>query len=609
LSIPTRDNKYLAADLYSIDSTVAQPAVLIQTPYNKFWYRYSIGLPELQVPYDSLNYNYVVVDWRGFYGSASAESLGYDRGLDGYDIIEWISTRTWSDGKVGTWGPSALGVIQFQTAKHKPPHLKASIPIVSDYKTAYEDFYYGGDYRKELTKMKDSLGFLPESLILAHYTYDLYWLAAEILTDYPDSINVPMLLITGWYDHNLDAPLEAFYGLRTRSDTLVRDKHKFLVGPWTHMSVGRLAQGELTYPNAADTPRVVSLRMLDRYLRDINNGYENEPIVRYYQMGENMWRDTDDWYSLSGQTDTLYLNSGGLLSTSPPSISDPDSFLYDPRDPSPSIGGVRFDPFNSSLIIGPRDQRDSVESRDDALVYTTGVLGETVIVVGNISVEIYIESNRFDTDFSARITDVYPDGRSMLITEGLRRARFRNTFLYEELLVPEDTYFVEIEMQNIAYSFLPGHRVRAIVSSSDYPIFEINLNNGDSLYVPGDTLVATNRVFHDANNPSRLVLRTASSSCIFEDDYKEYNSYNLEAVRTPFSSRTTFRFSIPLRALTSLKIYNTCGQEVRTLQSGYLPAGDHRFIFDATGLPGGLYFCRLVVDGRERGTSKVILLK
>jgi predicted acyl esterase len=604
-----RDGKFLAADLYSVDSTVAQPTILIQTPYNKLWYRFSIGLPELQVPYDSLHYNYVVVDWRGFYGSAGADSAGYDRGLDGYDIIEWITTRTWSNGTVGTWGPSALGVIQFQTAKHRPPHLKASIPIVSDYKIAYTDFYLGGDYRKELTMMKDSLGFLPESLILAHYTYDIYWIVVELLTDYPDSVNVPMLLITGWYDHNLDAPLEAFYGLRTRSDTLVRDKHKFLVGPWTHSMVGRLEQGELTYPNAVDTPRVVSLRMFDHYLRDVNNGYENEPIFRYYQLGENVWRDTDDWYGLSDQSDTFYLHSGGVLSPSPPGSQPPDSFLYDPQDPSPSFGGIRFDPFNLSLVVGPRDQRDSVESRDDALVYSTTVLSDTVTVAGNVRFELFISSDRLDTDFSGRLTDVYPDGRSMLISEGIRRMRFRNSYSNEELMVPGDTYSVAIEMQNTAYTFLPGHRIRAILSSSDYPIFDRNLNNGDSLYVPGDTLVATNRVYHDVYNRSRIILKTVSSSGISEHTGKEYSSYGLRTERTLFSKSTAFRFSLPARVVTRLTLYSISGAKVHTLQDGYLNGGEHRFVFDGTGLPSGLYFCRLTVDGTVRGTTKVILLK
>jgi putative CocE/NonD family hydrolase len=349
--------------------------------------------------------------------------------------------------------------------------------------------------------------------------------------------------------------------------------------------------------------------MLDFYLRNENNGYENEPKIRYYQMGEDMWRYTDDWYGLSDQADTLYLDSGGVLSTNPPAISAPDTFLYDPRDPSPSIGGIRFDPFNLSLIVGPRDQRDSVESRDDALVYSTPVLSDTVAVAGDISCELHVSSDRLDTDFSVRITDVYPDGRSMLITEGIHRMRFRNSVTYEELMVPGDTYFVAIEMHNTAYTFLPGHRIRAIISSSDYPIFDNNLNNGDSLYVPGDTLVATNTVFHDANNRSRIVLATLSSSGSAEDGFRDGTNYGLRAMSSLCSRNTILQFSLAERAFTSLKVFNICGEVVQTLQSGYLNAGEHSLLFDGTGLPNGLYFCRLAIDGKAKGTQKVILLK
>ena len=153
IAIPTRDGKTLAADLYTSDTTVKRPTILIQTPYNKLYYRLATVIPPEAggslFPLDTLHYNYVTVDWRGFYGSKSAAVPNYDRGLDGYDAVEWIASQPWSDGKVGTWGASALGQIQFLTAKHRPPHLVCSVPLVKDFKTKYTDFYYGGVYRKE----------------------------------------------------------------------------------------------------------------------------------------------------------------------------------------------------------------------------------------------------------------------------------------------------------------------------------------------------------------------------------------------------------------------------------------------------------------------------
>jgi predicted acyl esterase len=440
LSIEMRDGKFLAADLYTIDTLVPKPTILIQTPYNKFWYRYSMGNPNWQIPYDSLSYNYLVVDWRGFYGSAAAESAGYDRGLDGYDLVEYIASRAWSNGKVGTWGASALGVIQFMTAKHQPPHLSCCVPMVSDSKTAYTDYYYGGDYLKELTQMRAQLGFVPESLVLAHYKYDLYWWLAEMFTSYPESISVPVLLITGWYDHNLDSPLMAYYALRDSSEASVRDKHKLLIGPWTHGTLGRLDQGELAYPGAVDSVRMPSFRIFDYYLCNINNGYESEPKIRFYLPGSETWESIDDWFSYGSQTDTFYLQAAGALSRDPPGFANPpDSFFYDPRYPAPSIGGIRFNPFNMNVIVGPRDQRDSVETRSDVLIYTTAVFDEPLVIAGDIQVNLSVSSDCEDTDIGVRITDVYPDNRSMLITEGIRRMRFRNSYGQEELMVPGDT--------------------------------------------------------------------------------------------------------------------------------------------------------------------------
>ena len=214
ISIPTRDGKVLAADLYSTDTTVKRPTILVQTPYNKAFYRIAVNIPAQagasMFPWDTANYNYVVLDWRGFNGSAGVAVTGYDRGLDGYDAVEWIATQPWSNQKVGTWGTSALGLIQFQMARHHPPHLVCAVPLAKDFKTKYTDFYYGGEYRKEHVESLESLGLASSALILARPTYDVTWKAIESGTDYADEIQIPMLSISGWYDHFPDDIFRAF---------------------------------------------------------------------------------------------------------------------------------------------------------------------------------------------------------------------------------------------------------------------------------------------------------------------------------------------------------------------------------------------------------------
>jgi predicted acyl esterase len=593
ISVPMRDGKYLAADLYTIDTLTPKPTILIQTPYNKNLYHLIIGLPESQAPFDSINYNYLIADWRGFYGSASADSIGYDRGLDGYDLVEWIAVQGWSNGRVGTWGLSALGIIQFMTAKHQPPHLICCVPAVSSAKTEYTDYYYGGDYLLEYTAMRASLGFTLENLILAHYKHDLFWTLAEILTDYPDSINVPMLLVTGWYDHNDDAPLDMFYSLQDNSAPEVRDKHKFVIGPWTHSGLGKLEQGELTYPDGVDSLRQISFRIFDHYLRQINNGYETEPVIRYYMMGENQWRTTEDWYAVSDRTDTFYFSMYETLSNDPPAIANPpDSFYYDPRNPCPSTGGNRFNPFNSSVIVGPRDQRDSVESRSDVLLYSTPVLTEPLTIAGNIQVKLSVSSDCEDTDFTVRLTDVYPDGRSMLICGGIRRMRFRNSFSSEELMIPGNIYEVTIELKNIAYTFLSGHRLRIIISSSDYPIFHANLNNGDSLYVPGDTIVALNKVYHSPGTLSMSIMKTCSNAGIRE---------NLNNNKDKIRSQIVLPGSFVEISYWGAVVYDITGREIKNLDDN---------IWDLTNeegkeIDGGIYF----IVGKKGDKIKLLIIK
>ena len=613
IAIPTRDNKTLAADLYALDTTKALPVILIQTPYNKNFYRTRVGVPEAggaSFPYDSLHYNYVVLDWRGRFGSKDAEVAGYDRGLDGYDVVEWIAQQKWSNGKVGTWGGSALGQIQFQTARLHPPHLVCSVPLIKDFKIKYSDYYYGGVFRKEHVESLAKLGFLGVQTILDHPTNDLVWRVVENNSNYPDEIAVPMLLISGWFDHFPDDVLRAFYDLREKSATSVRAQHKLLMGPWLHTEVGKAEQGQLTFPNSVGAPDSMALRFFDYYLRNIPNGYERDPVMRYYQMGTNDWRVTNDWFALNSATTPLYLQAGGLLSLIKPAGSmAPDSFRYDPRRPSPAVGGSRFNPFDPTTPVGPQDLRQSVESRSDVLIYSTPVLDKSWVINGAIKVDLFVASNRRDTDFAVRLCEVYPDGRSMILTQGIRRMRFRNSYTNEEVLTPGQVYQVTVELQNLALTVLPGHRLRIDITSSDYPHFDINLNNGGALYVAGDTLIATNYVYHDAVRSSRVLLPMAAATSLRESPSASPANFQLEQnFPNPFNPATAIRFTLPQQEYVTLKIFDASGREVQTLISGNLAAGTHRIEFEAKNLASGIYFYR-VQTGQIFIQKKMLIMR
>ena len=600
ITIPMRDGAMLAADLYTGNATVPRPVVLIQTPYNRVAYRFTGQVPpgtDRALPLDTARFNYVIVDWRGFYGSNAAAKTGYDRGLDGYDAVEWIATQPWCNGRIGTWGPSALGQIQFATARQKPPHLVCAVPMVKDFKTKYGDYYYGGEFRRSHVQTLQQLGFLTVDLVLQHPTNDIFWKTLERTSDYPEDIAVPMLLIGGWFDHFPDDVLRAFDDLHKRSDPAVRDRHRLIIGPWTHSGTSQSRQGELDYTNAANTAVDEALRFLTYHLLDEANGWSSTPRVRYYQLGADQWRSTDSWTDLTAETDTLsyYLQAGNFSLTtvldSEPVFSSA-SILYDPRDPSPTVGGSLFAPFTPGAPEGPYDQRARVESRGDAVIYTSAPLGDDLDVTGPISALLQIVSDREDTDIGIRLTDVYPDGRSMLMTQGIRRLRFRNGFEPRDtaLGIPGTGYPVEVDLQNLAITFRKGHRIRIIVTSSNYPHFDLNPNTAAPLYHSVDTLVAHNTIFSQPGIVSslRLPVRRSTSRVL-----PTPANGDLPTIGSIATEAGTMRVGVSLAhaAHITLDVFDPLGRHMATLHDDRMDAGTHEVVWP--GARPGIWLVRM----------------
>ncbi|MCE7933151.1 MAG: CocE/NonD family hydrolase [Chlorobi bacterium CHB2] len=610
IQIPTRDGKMLAADLYASNATTPKPVILIQTPYNKFFYRLSVGIPSqaggASFPYDSANYNYVTLDWRGFYGSKDAAVTGYDRGLDGYDAVEWIATQPWCNGKVGTWGPSALGAIQFMTAKHHPPHLLCAVPLVKDFKTKYGDFYEGGVYRKEHSETLEKLGFTPTSLILAHPTNDLTWSAAERSSDEPDSFTVPMLLVSGWFDHFPDDILRAFADLRQRGAPAVRNAHRLIMGPWTHDGVDKSEQGILIFPDATGVANAAALRFFDHYLRGIENGQTASPPVSYYQMGENKWHAIESWQGLAQSADTvqLFFHPDQTLRPDPPSSGGGNtassSFGYNPRDPSPTWGGARLLLPGVQGLKGPQDQRP-VELRGDALTFSTPTLERDLEVTGAITLQAYVVADRTDTDLAIRLTDVYPDGRSVLLVQTIRRMRFRDGYRPADTsaIKPGQVYPVTVQLQNLATTFLKGHQLRVVITGSNFPRYDLNPNTGGPLYQPGDTLVAEISVGHHPTTPSSLKIpgRMLASGVGAEPAAADRGN-EMVVFPNPAASKASVSFALTHRDRVKLMLVDAAGKTQATMIDKEMEAGEHRQELNTEGLPSGSWYCVLVVGGQ-----------
>jgi putative CocE/NonD family hydrolase len=323
--------------------------------------------------------------------------------------------------------------------------------------------------------------------VIAHETYDTFWQNASVEVRHA-SVEIPIYHSGGWYDIFLEGTLNFFAALQAAgADPAARGNQKVVIGPWTHSGQDSYQQGELTYPSnsvIADDETQRMLQWFDYWLKGEANGIMDLPPVRYYVMGDvddatgpgNEWWEAAEW-PVSATPSVVYLGSDGRLIATPPGVGDPpDSFVYDPDSPVPTIGGA-----NLKIPAGPYDQRPA-ESRSDVLVFTSSALTEPLEIVGPVTVVLHGSSTALDTDWVVRLCDVYPDGRSMLVTDGIRRAKFRDSYQTAALLTPGEIYEFEIDLWPTAIAFNTGHRIRIDVSSSNDPRFDPNPNTGDPLH-------------------------------------------------------------------------------------------------------------------------------
>ncbi|MCD6502586.1 CocE/NonD family hydrolase, partial [bacterium] len=323
---------------------------------------------------------------------------------------------------------------------------------------------------------------------------------------------LPCYHVTGWYDMYTDGQIEAFQAMQASCGN-----QKIIIAPIGHGdAVGTTHQGDLVYPDNAmvseDDLTLLAIDWYARWLKGDTTGIMSDPPVLFYLTGDcdvadtntwNRWVYSDQWPPV-GMTYVPYYLGDGTLDTILPSTSGIDSFEYDPDDPCPTIGGREF--IGLTTGYGPKDQ-SVIEGRSDVLIYTTPVLEDTLFVCGKLRMILYGASDRFDTDWAIRVTDVYPDGRSILMTDNILQARHRHGFDRVDSLIPGVPDSFNIDVWSIGHAFNAGHRIRLIVSSSNYPRFERNANNGGPFVVDDPfTMVATNSVYRTPEMASRLLL-------------------------------------------------------------------------------------------------------
>jgi putative CocE/NonD family hydrolase len=539
-----RDGVALATDVYRPADGGPVPAILQRTPYDKEGAQLrNYSLEVMQAV--QAGYACVVQDTRGRFASEGEFDPFFADGADGADTIAWVAAQPWCDGAVGMAGGSYFGATQWRAASQSPPALKAIAPFVTaaDYHEGWA--YQGGAFElgfnlnwtlgrlalgevirrggaglEELVAAIDDNAALYDVLPLtdvplladlapyyhdwlAHPDYDDYWRAIAPKEHY-GAVTVPSLNIGGWYDLFLGGTIANYVALKDRGARLV-------IGPWAHGdNVGWFAERGYGFMGAyaALDPTAVHVRWFDHHLKGLDNGVADDPRVRIFVMGADAWRDADDWPLPGTRFTPYYLRAGGGLSPEPPGDEPPDAYTYDPRHPVPTCGGATFLPgLPVAANAGPRDQR-AIDGRADVLTYVTEPLERDTEVIGPIELVLHASSSAPDTDFTGKLVDVHPDGRAEILTDGILRARYRDSPSEPRPLAPGEVYELRIDLWATANVFRAGHQIRLDVASSNFPRFDRNTNTGGTIAREGHAALRTadNRVFHDRARPSHVVL-------------------------------------------------------------------------------------------------------
>jgi len=504
------DGVDLATDVYLPDGFGPWPVVLYRTPYDK-----NTDSTGSWPGWNDRGYVVVSQDCRGCYGSEDIFRLFYDDGWgenkDGYETALWILAQDWCNGKIGTIGGSARGITQNRLAGSVPPGLLCQNIGVASSNMYAQAIFQGGGFRKRLAEGwssgqgAESRNYL-ETVVKAKPDYDdEYWGSMNFETRY-DRVNWPIVNSGGWYDIFLQGTINNFVGIQHNGQPGADGKQKLIIGPYGH---GR-GLGGFEWP-AGSLPAAYnsSTAWLDHWIKGTDTGVMDQPPVCYYVLGDvddlsgpgNEWRFADDWPVPAAEIPFYFLEDGTLSTALPTESNSSDTYVYDPDDPVPTLGGA-----NLSGDKGPYDQRP-VESRDDVILFTTPVLKDYVEITGKVLVHLYASSSAVDTDFTGKLCDVYPDGRSMLVCDGIIRARHRNSMRTDELMVPGTIYEFEIDLWETCIAFNAGHRIRVAVSSSNYNRFDTNPNTGEPFNQHTHTVPATNTFYHDAAHPSHILLR------------------------------------------------------------------------------------------------------
>jgi putative CocE/NonD family hydrolase len=544
-----RDGTRLSSDLYLPDAKGKFPTIVTRSPYmtvEGFQKRFSAEAKF----FASRGYAFVIQDCRGKNDSEGVFHPFFDDPTDGYDTLKWCLGQDWCNGLLGTIGASYQAWNQWATAVLNPPNLKAMVCIVSlpdpvlnvpfqsgalvlwmsewmavvEGKKNTDASIFDSEkiyYHLPLKTIDEKFG-RRNSMIwqnwIKHPSADDYW-KPSLYHNKLGNVDVPVLHISGWYDDDVIGTHINYTKMRQIGKSeFARKNQKLIIGPWQHHVNLTRKLGEIDFGDSALIDlRKIELDWFDHWLKGVDNDVIREPMVDIFTMGRNAWRKSNSWPAEGTKYEKYYFHSNGRANTSfgdgvlskdkPNSEEEPfDSYTYDPLNPCPNI-------FDSSTTTtpaeGPYDQRP-IEMRNDVLVFSSQVLENEIEVTGPVKVKLHASTSATDTDFWAELTDVFPNGYSMHLTEGIIRARYRESLETPKLLVPNEIYEYDIDLWVTSNVFLRGHRIRVDVSSSSFPKYDRNPNTGHRFGQDSEIIVAHQKVYHDLEHGSHVLLPIVS---------------------------------------------------------------------------------------------------
>lgn len=507
LMVAMSDGTRLATDVYLPAGAGPWPVMLVRTPYNKDGeeaYATEVGAEGIA---------YVAQDMRGRWASEgwNVPLIGEDLGehQDGLDTYAWIERQPWCNGRIASLGGSALGMTQLYSAPCQPPGLVCQFIGVAPASMYHEFIYLGGAFREEILDWVEINRFDQQTteLYFQHSTYNEFWQQFNMADSVAD-VQAPGMHYGGWFDTFSQGTINTYMLRQHQGDDGARGRQWLVMGPWVHGETGSPVCGEIEFPEIArHVPDMAYVSFMDYFLKDIENGFDQRSAVTYYVIGDvdddsapgNEWRYAEDWPVPATET-TYYLQANGSLSLDQPSAEQTSNWTFNPLNPPPTLGGR-----NLMIAKGVCDQRP-VEARGDVVVFETEPLAAPLEVTGRVTCRLWVSCDAVDTDVAVRLCDVYPDGRSLLMLDGIQRLRYRDSMEQTELLTPGRVYEVEVDLWSISIIFNTAHRIRLSVAGGNNPRWDVNPGTGEMWQDGGQYVVQHTTLYHNSTRPSALVL-------------------------------------------------------------------------------------------------------